>query len=247
MREKGPARFAGVDGCRKGWVVAACSFGRANKLKLDDLCTVERFDRLVEKLAGLNLICVDIPIGLNKAGGRECDRLARKILGAPRASSVFESPVRAVLTAGDYGSANSINRAMSNKGLSRQSFNILARIREVDELITPTLQKRIREIHPEISFWAINNQRPMRFWKKTVEGQRQRHRLLKRVFERLDNPEGLAQKLSIGIDDVLDSLVAAWTAGQVLKGKFYTLPAKPNLDSNGLRMEIICPIVDRSF
>ncbi len=42
-------------------------------------------------------------------------------------------------------------------------------------------------------------------------------------------------------DDILDALVAAWTAGQAVIGKAKTLPEKPPLDSKGLRIEILYP------
>jgi len=43
------------------------------------------------------------------------------------------------------------------------------------------------------------------------------------------------------MDDALDALVAAWTAGQTVIGKAGTLPQNPEFDSKGLRMEILCP------
>jgi hypothetical protein len=55
----------------------------------------------VENGDSLDIVAVDIPIGLNEeyeAGGRFCDREARKCLRG-RASSVFPAPVRPVLAA----------------------------------------------------------------------------------------------------------------------------------------------------
>ena len=43
------------------------------------------------------------------------------------------------------------------------------------------------------------------------------------------------------MDDALDAIVAAWTAGQAVLGKARTLPENPSLDSKGLRMEIVYP------
>lgn len=43
------------------------------------------------------------------------------------------------------------------------------------------------------------------------------------------------------MDDALDALVAAWTAGQTVIGKAETLPQNPEFDSKGLRMKILCP------
>ena len=44
------------------------------------------------------------------------------------------------------------------------------------------------------------------------------------------------------MDDALDAIVAAWTAGQAVIGKAKTLPGKPPLDSKGLKMEMLYPV-----
>ena len=43
------------------------------------------------------------------------------------------------------------------------------------------------------------------------------------------------------MDDILDALVAAWTASQIILQKAQTLPEDPQLDSKDLRMEIVYP------
>ena len=39
--------------------------------------------------------------------------------------------------------------------MTRQAFNILPNIREADRLITPKLQERVYEVHPEVVFKAL--------------------------------------------------------------------------------------------
>src|SRR5262249_54579124 len=98
--------------------------------------------------------------------GRECDRLARRRLGQARGRSVFPAPVRCVLEAlnmsplplGDkHQEACRRSRASAphGKGISRQTFNILSKIREADDLLQarPELRPVVREIHPELCFY----------------------------------------------------------------------------------------------
>ena len=40
-------------------------------------------------------------------------------------------------------------------------------------------------------------------------------------------------------DDVLDSVIAAWSARRVADGAFHVIPVAPLLDSRGLRMEMV--------
>ena len=62
-----------------------------------------------------------------------------------RASSVFSPPSRQVLGATCYEDVRA-------QGLSIQAYGILPKIREVDRLMTPELQKVIHEAHPELAF-----------------------------------------------------------------------------------------------
>ncbi|MBP1156496.1 putative RNase H-like nuclease [Paenibacillus sp. PvR052] len=81
------------------------------------------------------LLLIDMLIGLAAATEpRRCDVLARQLLKLGRASSIFPAPVREVLTASDYVDANALQRRVSGRGLSRQSWALVPKIRSLDEL-----------------------------------------------------------------------------------------------------------------
>ena len=242
-------QVAGVDGCKAGWLVAVVSVTDESSQR-DTPCVFElkrvlvasTFAEVLSKTADCELVCVDIPIGLSDRKPRECDLAARKVLGGQRASSVFPAPIRPCLSTNEYKVANAICRKFSGKGLSKQSFALLDKIRQVDDLMTPALQSRVREIHPEISFWALNDKNPMRDSKKKCPGRNARMGLLSLIFSDLEEIVAEARKPEeVAPDDILDALAAAWTAGQVVLGKAKTLPENPELDSKGLRMEILYP------
>jgi predicted RNase H-like nuclease len=241
---------AGVDGCKAGWCVAIVRAvskrgGAAADyvLELRSFFVASTFGRVLAETEDCALVCLDIPIGLCEGeGARECDTAARRLLGGRRASSVFPAPVRQALLANDRETASKINFKCSGKKLSCQSFNILEKIRQVDNLIKPELQRQIREIHPEISFWALNNKRPMQHKKSRLSGRNQRMQLLSHTFPGLEEIVALARKpREMAPDDILDAFVAVWTAAQTICGKTITLPENPACDSTGLRMEILCP------
>ena len=124
-------------------------------------------------------IAVDMPIGLLERaapGGRECDREARALLGRPRASSVFSPPTRKALAARRYEEVAALNGA----GMSKEAFNILPKIREVDALMDAALQDTVVEAHPELAFCRFAG-RPMRHNKRTPDGRRERLSLLRRA------------------------------------------------------------------
>lgn len=186
------------------------------------------------------VIAVDMPIGLPDSptpGGRACDRAARRLLGR-RGSSVFSPPVRAALAAENYRQAIALN----GKGLSRQAFNLLPKLREVDGLVTPDLQDAVVEAHPELAFMALAGH-PLRCGKKTPEGRAERERLLGAALGPL-LPDFAGERCRLGrpnllIDDVLDACALALTARRILTDAALRLPG-PELerDAGGLRMEI---------
>jgi predicted RNase H-like nuclease len=249
MSPKQSFKVAGVDGCKAGWFVAIASVtmeGKTNipcEFDLKNVFIASTFAEVLLKTNDCKLVCVDVPIGLSDGDkSRECDIAAREFLRGPRASSVFPAPIRPCLKAEDYKTACQISQQYCGKRLSKQSFVIMKKIREVDDLMTPELQNRVREIHPEILFWALNDQKPIELNKKTAPGQAQRHNLLQKIFTDIDSILARAPISGCAMDDVLDAIIAAWTAGQAVIGKAKTLPEKPPLDSKGLKMEMLYPV-----
>ena len=225
---------AGVDGCPAGW----CVVYRAAQTQEPVIRLCPDFDAVLTLRPRPNLIAIDIPIGLldrRQVGGRECDRLARRRLPG-RASSVFSPPVRGLLGATRYGQVRS-------HGLSIQAFGIMAKIREVDRLMSPGLQERVYEAHPELAFRSLAGA-PMRHNKKTPAGREERLRALERlasfrtVRALLDTVATRYRRSQVGLDDCLDACVLAWLAGRIGAGTAQRLPAQPPLDAKGLRMEI---------
>lgn len=231
---------AGVDGCHAGWFVVL----RDNATDRQWWRVAYDFATVLDVVHDAAAIAVDIPIGLlDEAvpGGRACDQEARRFLRGARASSVFTPPVRGALCRLTYRDALEANRASSphSLGISRQCFAITPKIQEVDEAMTPELQQRVYEIHPELCFFALNDRRSLDQPKRKPEGQAIRAALLKQHgFSPAINaalkslPEGVAP------DDILDACAACWTAGRIAAGTATRIPSAPQLDSRGLRMEM---------
>ena len=228
------ALVAGVDGCRAGWIYVTAEI-EGKGLRLVDLNLVVTVTELIEATKDCQAISLDMPVGFSDDGWREADVQARRFIGARR-SSVFPPPPRALLTAeGDYTTLNAMARQI-RAGLPKQTYNILAKMREVDEAMTPELQQRIRECHPEVSFCALNGD-CLRHAKRSREGQEERLELLSRVYgskaATWRAPRGAA------LDDLYDAAVLAWTAARIVRGEAKALPSAPPLDARGLRMEIV--------
>jgi predicted RNase H-like nuclease len=197
-------------------------------------------DPVLAELAAGRMLCaaIDIPIGLADREPRSCDVAARRLLG-PRRSSIFPAPVRAVLEAASYAEACTLSRRASGKGISKQLYNILEKIRTVDALQSPRLQDQLFEMGPELSFATLTG-RPMPANKRTAEGRADREQALasadafgQTVRRILDAPAPAGAKR----DDVLDALIGAWTARR--RAASLHTQFGGDLDARGLRMEII--------
>lgn len=256
---------AGVDGCPGGWFVVQWIVGTstAEALLVPDIAGV------LAATSACTATLIDIPIGLLDAampGGRPCDRAARAFLGG--SSSVFSPPVRPALAATSYAEALRLNRASSPHalGISIQCYNILDRVAAADAVMTPELQMRLGEGHPEVSFRLMTRlmaggeasamvpAREALPRKYSREGQARRIALLEAVgfaevaqWAARNRPVGKAT-----LEDILDALALAWSAARWASGQALVLrdlpppsnsstpsaASSPILDSRGLRMEI---------
>jgi len=231
--------FAGIDGCRAGWVVVL-AHPLARHAQEHQVTICKKFDDVLALLPTAAVSAVDIPIGLlekQRPGGRDCDRCARRLLGR-RASSVFTPPTRPLLDATHYAQVR-------GHGLSIQAFNILPKIREVDRVMTPALQQRVYEAHPEMAFQSLAGH-PIQDRKKTVAGRAARLRVLDNIpdplfhgiraaFERILRE---CKRTDVAPDDILDAYVLMWTARRIWQAHAHRVPRIPPHDARGLRMEI---------
>lgn len=231
--------FVGIDGCPGGWLAVALT-GEDGGWMTSLYGTVEA---LWSAYGHARLLLIDMPIGLaDGPQDRRCDALAREWLKPGRASSIFPAPAREVLGALDYEEANRVQREVIGRGLSRQSWGLVRKIRELDELLLrdPRAQEAFREAHPELVFAGLSG-RPMGHGKKTEAGCAERMSLIRRFYPSADRivEETLARypRRSAGRDDVIDALVLA-VAARLCDGRPDELPETVDADRAGLRRTI---------
>lgn len=190
----------GIDGARGGWVritYDSISLCLTISEKLEDLL-IEDAVHFVDMPKDLGTI--DIP-------SRTCDAWMRSQL-KERKSSVFTPPIQDVIAETSYEAANDKSRELIGKGISKQAWNLVPRIREFQ-----TISKaNVYESHPEVCF-AVMMDGEARFSKKTEAGELERIELLRRYSK---STPWKWKMSNIQVDDIIDAsilAVAAYEAG----------------------------------
>lgn len=260
------SEFVGVDACTGGWVSVGLNRGGEYELKAFFF-----FDELLAYFESAKLILVDIPIGLFQGAGRRmCDKDAKTKLGKIK-DSVFWTPTRQIANwleqlpleqpPQSYSAAYKAARKYELKftdnkqSMSSQAFGILPRIAEVDKVMLERKRKgetipKIREVHPEICFWAMKGRKELLHKKNEKDGTgiKERIDILKSIEISSLNAQNLIDDghirfcwRGVGDDDILDAFAAAATAYHVSLNpdQFQTLPANPPKDAKGLSMEMV--------
>jgi len=235
--------FVGVDGCRRGWFAVWITETGVWSHRI-----FESVDLLFGQLGDASHILIDMQIGLVDEGtqGRRCEAEGRKLLGAARRSSIFVSPSRLSLAASTYGEASRINREKTGRKLSKQTWWIMPKIREVDELMEsrPEARERLFEVNIELLFWALNESHSMKHYKKTAQGFSERMELLNHWFPQSTDlyEDALSSYLRkhVSRDDIVDAMAAA-ISSFVTRGELQEIPSERQIDLKGLPMRMVIP------
>ena len=196
----------GVDGWRGAWVGALLDGRSVTLLALPDVAAALA-------VPDVELIAIDMPIGLSDDGPRACDVAARRLVGRAR-SSVFPAPLRAVLGCANYADACAVSRTASGKALSVQAWNLVPSMRALDAALDDVPPGHVLEVHPELAFRALDDR--VEAPKASARGLAQRVRALQPAMDVLDALS--AAPPGVPAVDALDACAAAWSARRLADG-----------------------------
>ena len=214
----------GIDGCKSGWFsvwenqdksIHSSVFSNLNELK--------NFFKNESRL----ILGIDMPVVLSEVIPRQADQLARKLL-SKKASSVFTAPTPEMLNQPNYEKASLVSKRLFGKSMSLQSWYLFPKIKDVQTMIHHE-DMQIYEIHPELSFRAMNNEQVILESKKTHEGFALRNALLSMhfknfIFEDIRNQHARKDVMD---NDILDALAVLWSAKRIQSNQASYLPQAP--------------------
>jgi predicted RNase H-like nuclease len=189
------------------------------------------FVDVVDQRPSFSVIALNAPVGyLNQAvaGGRTCDREARLLLGR-RGSAIKSAPVRTE-------SRRDIDLLPDH--LDAISRTLLPRYREVASEMAPFRQRTIYEVHSDMSFFQLNGDVPLQWSKNSEKGREERKALLELKVPGVDRILD-ADVAGATASHLLDAAAFLWTARRIFAHAVVRIPADPEWDDEGLRMEIV--------
>lgn len=192
----------------------------------------ERFAELLDYKPAFAAIGVHAPIGyldMAQPGGRTCDREARAMLGPRRGASIRSAPSREVLNG---------SKDLAEAGLDAVSRVLLPLIREIAEEVPPYRQRRVFEVEPELTFYELNHEIPLRYSKRLEFGREERRTLLQARIEGIDRILE-AELPKVTATHLIDASACMWTARRIFGNTGIRMPVDPEWDSEGVRMEIL--------
>jgi len=220
--------LAGVEPHRAGWLVAT---GKLQGVSLfpEPAMVFGSLLEILDSRPAFEVVALHSPIGLPDTlehGGRSCDRAARALLGAKRGTAIVSPPPRSVLRDDD------------GAGLSAIGRRNLPRTREVQRDVASYHQRVVFEVHPELGFFHIHDEQPLATGRDTDAGQEERRSLL---LARMPGVERVLERLPHGVSEarMLDAYVNLWTARRIAAKAIVRLPAVPEWNEDGLRMELV--------
>lgn len=187
------------------------------------------FIEMLDERPAYTTIVANVPIGYRDEPGapaRECDLEARKILRR-RGSALPSAPTLSALR----------EDADSRTGhLDAVSLMRLPVYREVVAAMAPYRQRTVYAGNPELSFFDLNGNTPLKWSKMREEGREERRKVI------VEKIQGIPRILegcdpSIPLKHLYDAIALMWSARRVFGHAAKRLPSEAQWDSEGLRME----------
>jgi len=203
----------GVDACVAGWI--GVMLDENGRLTVHVAASISALAGQVRESAEVAVVAIDIPIGLPDDGVRQADELVRQALPGKEAV-IIGARSRAV-----YG--------------ANEDFEVIGpKVLEVDAWVRGDPGAVVIEVHPELTFARLTGS-PVLAAKRTDEGVALRREALLRAgiaAPHWYSGAGFAEH------DLLDACAALWTGIRHVNGEAESLPAEPEVFSDGLRSAV---------
>jgi predicted RNase H-like nuclease len=226
--------IAGVEPCPGGWLVVS---GRLQGITAhpQEPEVFPTFAEILDYRPSFEIIAIHCHLSFpeeDTPGGRTCDRLARQLLGWPRSGAIGSPPSRQYMRTHDHD-------LRAQKGLNPINARLMRRFAEVAEEMQPYRQRQVFEVHPELSLFQLNDEKPMQHSKYTDEGVAERRALVESKIPGAADVLDAEVARGVTARHLLDAMADMVTARRIAARAVIRLPEDPEWDEMGVRMELL--------
>jgi predicted RNase H-like nuclease len=116
---------------------------------------------------------------------------------------------------------------------------MMRRYAEVADEMQPYRQRQVFEVHPELSFYQLNDDKPMLQSKYKDEGVKERRALVAARIPGADVVLDAQVPGGVTARHLLDAMADMVTARRIAARAVTRLPEDPEWDEQGVRMELL--------
>ena len=219
---------AGATPWARRWVVASAKL-TGSVFAPEPPKVYETFREILDEHPSFATIVAYTPIGYSRnaeTGLRQCDVDAKDLLGR-RAITVHRVPTRATLIEGLDAKQDHLDAVTISK---------LPAMRDAALEMSPYRQRVVYEGHPELSFYGLNGDVPLRHSKVKADGRDERREVL---LAKVRGIEKVTDSGAAPTKHLLDAAALLFSARRVFLHAAKRVPAEAQWDEEGLRMEIV--------
>ena len=228
--------IAGVTPCPGGWLVLPARVAGVT-VTAEEAFVLPNLMQVLDYRPKFEFAGINAPTGLNDEPGsqyRPCDVEAREMLGWPRVVGIYPVPSRSALLARNRDDVMKLEPWMN-----RDDFRRLRWLREAAQEIQPFHQRSFYSANPDLSFYVMNGDQPLKTSPFHDDGRLERIELIREKLPGIDEVITRPPPAGAGTTHMLQAGAMLWTARRASGRAVSRLPMDPTWDVNGMRVELV--------
>lgn len=228
--------IAGVTPCPAGWLVLPGKLAGVTVVA-EEAFVLRQLVEVLDYRPKFDFGALNIPFGYPEYPNvqyRRCDQEARAMVGWPRMVSLRPVPSRAALFAKSRKEALAIE-----PWLTRNDFRHFRWMKEAATEIQPFHSRSYYSANPDLSFQHMNEDRPLTTSPYHEEGRVERLELIRSKLPGVDEVVSRVPPDGAGQVHMYEAAALLWTARRASGRAISRLPADPEWDEAGMRVELV--------
>ncbi len=228
--------LAGVVPCPGGWLVVPARLA-AVTVVVEEALVLRTLAEVLDYKPKFDAAAIHAPVGFfdePTTPYRACDAEARDMIGWPRLVTIRPVPSRRALRAATREEALELEPWLTKDDLRRFRW-----LQEAERQFEPFHQRNWFAAHPELTFYMLNGDRPVRSSPYQPEGVLERLKILRDKLPGIEEVVNVAPPAGAAQVHLIQAGALVWTARRASGRAVNRLPRDPDWDSTGLRMELV--------